>query len=179
MKGRSLIGYWLGVLCIPGSLIASNAHAASVYTLVGLQMNRIQISQSSFDSWALAGRMGTWLTEGIGIELGANLPITDEKIDSVSVDMDYQLSAAIRLEGPLTSTGSAAYFLGGIATTRINGRSSDLAAATGDQYYGPFVGLGIVNRLWSRTLLSIDFSYHAADRNIDIPGIHVGLRHSF
>ena len=93
--------------------------------------------------------------------------------------MDYQVSAAIRLEGPLTSTGAAAYFLGGFATTRISGSSSQLAAAAADQYYGPFIGLGMVNRLWSHTVLSIDLSYHAADSNIDIPGIHVGFRRSF
>ncbi len=179
MKGRSLIRYWLGAYCFAASLIASNTQAADIYTLLGLQMNQIKISQSSFDSWAVAGRVGVWLDEGIGIELGANLPFRYEEIDSVSVDMDYQLSAAIRLEGPLRSASTAAYFLGGFATTRISGSSSRLAAAADDQYFGPFVGLGLVNRLWSHTVLSIGLSYHVADRNINIPGVHVGIRRSF
>ena len=74
-----MIRYWLGAHCVIAMLLASNAHADAFYTLVGLQMNQIKISQSSFDSWAVAGRVGTWLDEGIGIELGANLPFTDEK----------------------------------------------------------------------------------------------------
>jgi hypothetical protein len=179
MKGHSLIKCWLTALCVTVSLSASNVHAAAVYTLLGLQMNYIKISQSSFDSLAVAARVGTWLGRGIGIELGANLPFTDEKIDSASVDMDFQLSAAIRLEGPLSAVSSAAYFLGGIATTRISGNSSRLAATANDQFLGPFIGLGLVNRLGTNTVLSIDFSYHAADKNIEIPGIHVGFRRSF
>ncbi len=168
---RSMAG--LAVAC------SCQANAGDFYGSAGFQQNTIKISDSSFSVYGATARVGAWMLPGIGFEVAATIPATDERQSDVIVGMDSLVSAGIRLESPSSlNRRTATYVLGGFATARISSMTGD-STRTSNNYNGGFVGVGLLHTINLKSHLTFDYVYYKVDDSIAIPSLRFGFRQLF
>ncbi len=170
---------WMGIVAFLLLLTTSTTHASQLYADLGIRHYSVNISESSFDSFAVSSRAGAWFVQGIGLEIGASLPVSNDAVELATVNMDSLISMALRLEGPSAKSGAAAFFLSGVASVQIRSQSDSSAASTNSRYYGPFIGFGFLKSLGRNAQLMFDFTHYSVDRAIDIPSMQISFRRMF
>lgn len=157
----------------------SSAIADTPYFAVfGVGKQTTSISDSTFDNYALTVQAGRWIAPGVGLQLSANIPATDDTVGSVNLSLDGLYTAGLKLEGPMTfNYGTAAFFAVGLASAKIEAASN--FANTSDWYHGYFASAGLSIGIGQQSQLSLEYSYHAVDTTVRIPAVQLGYRFQF
>ncbi len=148
------------------------------FAAFGLEKLSASISDSTFESYSLAVQAGHWIKPGVGMEVGANIPVNDDTIGSVNFAIEGLYTAGIRLEGPMASRrGTAAFVVAGFASAKIDAVSNFDQAS--DWYHGYFATAGLLVGINKTSQVSVKYSYHAVDAAIRIPAVQLGYRLQF
>lgn len=151
---------------------------APYFAVLGVEKQTTSISDSAFDNYSLAFQTGRWISPGIGLQLGANIPATDDTVGSVNFSLDGLYTAGIRLEGPMSHKyGTAVFVAAGFASAKIDAASS--FAQTSGWYHGYFATTGLLLGIGNRSQISLEYSYHAVDTAVKIPAVQLGYRFQF
>jgi len=148
------------------------------FAIFGIERQDTSISDSTFTTNSLAVRGGRWIKPGIGLQLGATIPATDDDVGSVNFSLDGLFTAGIRLESPMEKRrGAAAFVTGGFAAALIDA-SSEFAQSS-DLFNGYFVSAGLLLGFGKKSQLNFEVSFHAVDEEVTIPALQIGYRFQF
>ena len=166
------------LLSIPMAYAGSATASDDWFAGLGLTQNRLQIAESEFRSYSLAGHGGRWLWPGVGLQLSAGLPLDDASTGEVTVKLESLVSVGLRLEGSAKeNNGVAASLVAGGAITNID--ASSALSNENSSYTGHFISGGLAFVINPATQVLFDYSYYHFESNVRVSDLKISYRIQF
>lgn len=157
-----------------------SAQDAQWYGELGYARTGVEITDIDFNPAIARISVGGWLKEGVGMEISHAVSASDDSVQGLDIDVSQLTTLVLRLQSP-EELGIKAYMLLGYSAFTLDGTRGNAGFPGEEDFSGPMAALGFLFPLRAAAPLSIslEYSQHFSDDDLDLNMLAAGIRYGY